>query len=176
MPCEPPRRLFFALWPPAQAVDQIMALSEQLAGIGKLTPPDKLHVTLAFHGSCNAAQYSHLMARAAQLNWPPIELPFDRLGSFQRPRVVWLGMSRPSGLLSGLAAALGQDSTTGDLEANHFVPHITLGRRGSRMHTDLIAPIAWQAREFTLVESGAHGRPGAYHILGRWHLTGADVK
>ncbi|MES1935125.1 RNA 2',3'-cyclic phosphodiesterase [Salinisphaera hydrothermalis] len=166
---EPKRqRLFFALWPPADAAERIAEIGRTLDGPGAVVPCDKLHVTLAFHGACDPAGRDALLARAEHVTIAPFDLVFDRLDGFDKPRLIWLGLSRPPAALFELAEFLRADT----LDPRAFVPHITLQRRAGPISARPVAPIAWTAREFVLAESGARGVPGGYRILARWPLAG----
>lgn len=172
MVAETRRRLFFALWPPASVLDRIEQATFGLPKDGRPTARHQWHVTLAFHGNCDAWQHRQLIERAGSRQWPTIALSFDRLGYFSRPRIAWLGMSWVPTILCELAAHL----AGAGLEAGRFVPHITVRRGCSPVDTGSVVPIGWQAREFTLVESGTHGAPGRYRILARWPLARANVE
>lgn len=165
------RRLFFALWPPATVIAAIQRLQMQL-GPGRATPVAKLHVTLAFHGRCDQTIYRRLLARAEQIRLPAPRLIFDQLGGPAGSGVTWLTMSQPPLPLIQLAAALGPSG----LEERPYMPHITLQRRSQPPPVTSINPIGWQARQFSLVESGAQATPGGYHSLASWRLTGTDVR
>lgn len=165
------QRLFFALWPPADVAARIAAVGAGLATQGSPVPCDKLHLTLAFHGNCDPAARDALIARAGRLSAAPIDMIFDRLDGFTKPRLIWLGLSDPPSSLFQLADFLRGPA----LDQRRFVPHITLRRNAAPITACPIAPIAWRACEFVLVESGAHGAPGAYRMLGRWPLAGAGA-
>ena len=162
------QRLFFALWPPPDIAEQIAETARALDAGGTPVARDKLHVTLAFHGACDAAGRDALIARAERAVAPPIDLLFDRLGGFEKPRLIWLGLSDPPSPLLDLAAFLRGPA----LDPRRFVPHITLLRKAAPISACAVTPLGWRAREFTLVESGAHGAPGTYRILARWPLAG----
>lgn len=166
---EPRRqRLFFALWPPADVAERIVDVIRTLDTTGTPVARDKLHVTLAFHGACDAAERAALIARAERVAAAPIDLVFDRLGGFDKPRLIWLGLSHPPASLLDLAGRLRAPG----LDQRPYVPHITLQRKADRINAGPIAPMTWRAREFVLVESGAHGVPGTYRTLARWPLAG----
>ncbi|MGN8159514.1 RNA 2',3'-cyclic phosphodiesterase [Salinisphaera sp. SWV1] len=162
------QRLFFALWPPPDAARRIADLGAALDAGGAPVACDKLHLTLAFHGNCDAAGREALIARAECVSAAPIDLVFDRLDSFSKPRLIWLGPSDPPQALIDLAAFLRGPG----LDRRRFVPHITLQRKAAPIAARPVAPIAWRAREFVLAESGAHGVAGAYRVLARWPLAG----
>lgn len=161
------QRLFFALWPPRPLAERMIDIARTLFASGAPVAHDKLHVTLAFHGACDAVAREALIARAEQVTVPPIDLVFDRLDGFRKPRIAWLGMADPPAGLLDLAALLRET----ELERRRYIPHITLQRKTSPIAACPVAPIAWRAREFVLAESGANGVPGAYRVLARWPLS-----
>lgn len=163
------QRLFFALWPPAETIERIRAIAATVNGGGRTIPCDKWHVTLAFHGHCDARARAGLIARADCIAAAPIDLVFDRIGGFERPRITWLGMSTVPRALETLAARL-QGAALG---AHRFTPHITLQRGGPIPAARGVVPVTWRAAAFALVESGANGVPGAYRTVARWPLVGA---
>lgn len=170
MPGSRTQRLFFALWPPPAVVENIAALLATLDLDGRRTKPVAWHITLAFHGSCDAAARERLIARAAGIDSPSIDLQLDRVAGFTRPRLIWLGPSIVPISLRSLAVDLGFSAPN----AKAVVPHVTLARDATWSKPVPVTPIAWRAHEFCLVESGANGVAGAYRILARWSLGGAD--
>lgn len=166
-------RLFFALWPDEEAAAQLASLSASLADIaqGKPVPREKIHVTLAFLGEVDARACDEALAAAAGARSQAFTLKLDGVGSFKAARVGWAGCARVpaalSGLQSGLASRLRDRGFA--LEDRPFVPHVTLSRHARRRIPEArIAPIAWEAREFTLVRSETGS--GRYVVMERWAL------
>ncbi len=180
------RRLFFALWPPQWLQEQMHRLAQQLisAGSARLIPPDKLHLTLAFLGSVDAARQACYEQAADALRAAPFTLVLDQTGMWRRSGVVWIGSSRvPEALL-----ALVRDCRLGLArcgyvpETRPFQVHITVARntRGRRHaargrvpaagapHGAL--PLAWPVDHFCLVQSQLQPDGARYEILKRWPL------
>ena len=157
----PTRKLFFALWPDEQERAALAALQAQVTG--RLTPPAKLHMTLAFLGHLSAASVPALLEIRAALAVPPLTLVFDCYGYFARPRIAWAGMTRvPDELVAlheDLVRRLGQ---AGFSAATHgaFKPHVTLARE------------AKQARRACRAGSVGYPRGGAGRIAGGWDVPG----
>ncbi|HXR64524.1 MAG TPA: RNA 2',3'-cyclic phosphodiesterase [Ktedonobacteraceae bacterium] len=97
--------------------------------------PTGIHLTLAFLGELDDAQLAQ--AREAVEYAAGISQPFtyrlSGLGTFgppRQPRVLWMGISEPSGMLhvvhQALALALEQRSFA--VEKRPFSPHLTLAR------------------------------------------------
>lgn len=170
------QRLFFALWPPSDIARHIHEFAQTLDLSGRPVASEKYHITLAFCGRCDAGERDVLIARAARIDLPAIDLVFDRLDCFQKPSLVWLGMSSVPHALFELSQALGSGHDVGA----RFVPHITILRWAAPIEAQPVSPLGWRARQFALVESGTGGSPGTYRIIARWSLgtdgTGPDVK
>lgn len=109
---------------------------------GKLLLPDLrwvdptgIHLTLAFLGELSDGQLEKAMAAAqyAATASRPFAYRLSGLGTFgprRQPRVLWMGISEPSGALhlaqSALALALEQQGFPA--EQRPFSPHLTLAR------------------------------------------------
>lgn len=165
-PATEARRLFFGLWPDTATTESIQQAGDRLLQDGRRIPADKLHLTLAFLGSCTAEDRDALYRRAGQIRLPSFDLVLDRVGYFQRPRIVWLGPTRVPDALTRLAAALGGPA----LENPRFRPHVSLARGATPAAASTLPPIVWNVRHFALIESGAQGQPGIYRTLDSWPL------
>jgi 2'-5' RNA ligase len=152
-----------------------IACSTSLAG-GRQVPEQNLHLTLVFVGNVASADQACLEAGASAIHPPPrFSLRFDRIGSFPRARVIWLGASEvPAGLLRLQAAVAEAVGACGlDVDPRPYAPHVTLRRRIRRPHSASLEPvIGWQADCFWLVESPPPGS-GGYRLLRRFELAPA---
>ena len=164
-------RLFFALWPDDAARDRLamhaVRLATQLAG--KPVPPEKIHLTLTFLGE--VAEEDRAQGVAAAIRSATFEACFDRVGTFRGAKVAWAGSSRPAAAMIELQSALESSLRAAgfDLEERPFRPHMTLVRRISRtLAPEPIEPIAWTAREFSLVRSDTS--TGRYERMDDWKL------
>lgn len=162
------RRLFFGLWPDAATSAAINRVADQLVCDGRRIPSDKLHLTLAFLGRCTDDDVQTVCRCADQICLPPFDLVLDRADYFQRPRLVWLGPAQVPETLTQLASVLAPPA----LENASFRPHVSLARGAKPLAASAISPIVWNVRHFALIESGDHGRPGAYRTLQQWPLDG----
>jgi len=132
-------RLFVALNFPApvrQALWQTVAPVRERGLPVKWVRPDGIHLTLKFLGDAaeeRAAEVQAAPGRAVR-GARPLPLAFADFGvfpDFQRPRVVWAGVTADSGLeilqhrVEQEFAPLGFPT-----EARPFRPHVTLGRAG----------------------------------------------
>lgn len=179
---EPTDRLFFALFPEADAAAQIERLAGRLRqqhGLsGKLLQTGRLHVTL-HHVGDHAGLPADILTRAgeaaASVAMPPFDLVFDRAASFRRSRklpFVLLGTEGETPLKvfqEALGTAM-KRAGLGRWVASSFTPHVTLLYDDHAVAGQAIEPITWTAREFVLVHSLLHQ---TRHVpLARWALQG----
>ena len=172
-------RVFFALWPDTDVRGALAAVAQECKREcgGRLTPPEKLHITLFFVGDVERAMVPRLQGVADALTATPFRLDITELGLWRHNRIVWAGSRSAPPVLAALVsdltrglAALGVKS-----EDRPYVPHVTL-LRNARMaprHTRM-APIAWHARELVLVESVVAGGATLYEVVARWPFCGRE--
>jgi RNA 2',3'-cyclic 3'-phosphodiesterase len=166
-------RLFFALWPRPEAARALAALAEDLVRVcgGKPVPIEKMHITLAFLGEVRAEARPAAVSVASGLRGKAFDSALDRVGSFRGAGVAWAGMSEPPARLVTLQRKLtgALREAAFELEDREFTPHVTVARRIARpIPRASIPPIAWTAREMTLVRSETG--TGRYVIEGSWEL------
>jgi 2'-5' RNA ligase len=160
-------RLFFALWPPHLAREQLAAIARTCAGQfgGQPTREDTIHLTLSFLGEVPEAHLPLLVQRARQVRQAPFDVSIDCLGYWARNRLLWAGCKSPAPELlflnENLQKALGELAPAGD--PHRFAPHLTLVRklpvhRAVRQIPE-IETIRWRCSGFALVLSrlGATG-------------------
>lgn len=169
-------RLFFAIWPEDALRERVLALSAPWRGALRCrwTPPEKLHLTLAFLGDVMADRRPELEAVGASLRLSaPCRLRFDRLELWPRPQVLCLVGEAPESLRE-LVAELNRSLAAAGFatERRPYRPHLTLARHLRRMpEATAFEPIGWQASSLRLVESRPE-LPGApYFSLKSWDLT-----
>jgi RNA 2',3'-cyclic 3'-phosphodiesterase len=182
-PATPTDRLFFAIFPDADAAGRIARLAQNLRSehglTGKPLAADRFHVTLQMLGDypCLPEKVvAAAQAAAAAVRMPPFEVSFDRAASFSRgarnrPFVLQGGegvatlMAFQRLLISALAAGgMAQGA------APAYTPHVTLLYDDRLVEQQPIEPIKWTAHEFVLVHS-LLGQ--SRHIqLARWPLSG----
>ena len=166
-------RLFFALWPPQAARDELAAVAAALVARsgGRAVAASKVHLTLAFLGDTPQDRIALARDAANEARGSVFDACLDRLGSFSRAGVAWAGMSRsPEALLelaAGLSGSLRRRGFV--LDDRPFAAHVTLVRRIERsVGPEPMPPVRWQASEFALVESDR--RTGTYETRGVWEL------
>ena len=167
-------RLFFALDPPPKVRRKIGTLQQALGVEGRAVPAPNFHVTLAFLGMQPPEVIPAASEVAAALEFPSCEVVFDRLGSFRRAGVLWLGVSRVPDALQAfqhdlvgglLAAGIGYDRKPWKF-------HLTLYRK-MRKPPPTMGPIAvpWRLDGFGLVESVSVNRGVEYHTIAGWNAA-----
>ena len=166
-------RLFFALWPDADAAARLERLSGELAILagGRPVPRAKIHLTLAFLGDVGDEALGRALQVAQGIEEPSFEVVLDEVGSFRGARVGWAGCREPArGLVHLQAEIADRLRRTGfALEDRAFAPHVTLARKITRpVRRAASEAIRWQARSFALVRSEL-GK-GSYATLGEWDL------
>lgn len=171
----PTKRLFFALWPDASVRARLAHIGKacQVAG-ARCVAAEHLHCTLVFLGAVTAQQQSLLETGASRIRAETFTLRVDCTGHWPRSRVVWAGVSSvpPEVLrLQAALAALARDSGLA-VEQRRYVPHITLVRNASGLLFDELAqPIAWDIREFLLMESRSTTSGVCYQPLSVYRLS-----
>ena len=97
--------------------------------------PSGIHLTLKFLGDVDPGRPDELVAaiRSAAVGRGPFSVDVGGVGCFpgpHRPRVVWMGIEEPSGVLARIQSDL--EAALGPLgfppEDRKFSPHLTLGR------------------------------------------------
>jgi 2'-5' RNA ligase len=166
-------RHFFALWPDEDAAQSLAALSQSIAAQveGTPVPRDRIHLTLAFLGELAPARAEEAMRAAEAARSRPFEMVLDQVGSFRAARVAWAGCSHAAPGLKALQTRLAKALRSHDfaLEERPFAAHVTLARKISRAPARAaMPPIAWQARDYTLVRSEAG--TGRYTVIKAWRL------
>ena len=169
-------RLFLAAVPDADTAARIHRLAKVLKRahkfMGKLIPPDRLHVSLFFLGGLHEDGVRKVCEAAAETTAPPFHVSFDRTSSFggragNHPLVLFGG---GDGQLKSFRQTFAAGMMRKGLRrwANtNFTPHVTLLYGERRVEECPVVPLGWTVKEFVLVHS-IHG-----HIhLARWPLCG----
>ncbi len=170
-------RLFFALWPDDDVRDRLVAEQRRLQAVfprARWIPRQRLHQTLHFLGRLSPRQRRQARDDAEAIEGACFELALDRLGCFERARVLWIGPSRMPTALLDLHARLGERlaGIGYRMQFEAYRPHVTLARKLRSIPPGVAAaePIRWSVRDFALVESV--DRPGgvAYRVIERYPL------
>ena len=163
------KRLFFALWPDHRQRDRMRDFITPVAKEveGRAVDRRNWHVTLAFIGSFEEQLIPSLQAAAAEVEFQPFRLRFDRVEFWPRPKVASLVAAIVPPELQRLVDV--QNSLLADfgvaVEDRAYRPHITVVRRARPFETQRLAqPAVVEWSGFELVESipqpgGATYRP-----------------
>lgn len=121
----------------------IIRQGQQLLPDLRWVDPTGVHLTLAFLGELDDAQLVKALeaTRYAAARSNAFAYRLSGLGTFgppRHPRVLWMGISEPSGMLDithrALALALEQQGFT--IEKRPFSPHLTLARIKTPLNTE----------------------------------------
>jgi 2'-5' RNA ligase len=167
--------LFLALWPGAGELGQMLAWqkSRDFAASARLTPPQKIHVTLHFLGRVPYERIPELIEKL-EVPAPAVRIVFDRLELWGRGLAVMTAASLPPELQS-LQDALGERllALGVPVESRAYRPHVTLARDAGRLlppepQGGSLPPVEWRSTGYVLVESrgGRYTRVAAYRLGG----------
>lgn len=166
------RRLFFALWPSDRQRELLRdALRPVLTSVeGKRVERRNWHVTVVYIGDFPEEQLPFLQAAAAEIEYEPVRLRFDRLAFWPRAKVACLlPLTTPpplESLVGSLRSAL--EAFDCRLEDRVYRPHITVARRARAFQNlPLTRPIDLEWPSFTLVESVSSQTGAIYRPI--WH-------
>jgi 2'-5' RNA ligase len=107
----------------------------QVVPTARWVDPAGIHLTLAFLGELTDTQLTEAMqaAEIAAQEVDPFTYRLLRLGIFgssQQPRVLWVGIDEPTGVLAQLHRVLNQalEERGFEIDKRPFSPHLTLAR------------------------------------------------
>lgn len=114
--------------------DVIRQVACVLPGV-RWVDPASIHLTLAFLGELSDEQLiaAQEATRAAALQSESFSYQLSRLGIFgspRQPRVIWMGIEEPKGLLQRVHQTVSRElrQREFELETRPFAPHFTLAR------------------------------------------------
>ena len=178
---EPTRRLFFALWPDAEARLALARASRKAVRScgGRPVPPENAHVTLAFLGSVAERRVAEVDAigrntASALALAAPLTLSFGTLVHWARGEILAAVVDEEPQSLQQLAAAL-KDATaaagfTPDLKP--FRPHVTVARKvAHRIAPSVLTGVTWCFDTFALVASRTTPGGSVYSVLESYLLV-----
>jgi 2'-5' RNA ligase len=164
-------RLFVAVWPPEDVVDELCALHRKDRRGVRFVAPENWHVTLRFLGDANpdeaAAALDQLSAAPARARLGPA---VDVLG--ERALVIPVaGLDELAGAVGRLTAAIGRP------ERRRFVGHLTIARLKAPpwMPPTLgsLVSAEFDVREVALVQSRLERDGARYETVQTWALDGS---
>jgi len=172
-------RYFFAVWPDAVLRESLVEWRRAMRvdRAAREVPAANLHMTVAFLGWLSAAQLEAARQAAAAAPWCAVSLAIDRIGYWQRSRIIWAGSRRGSEPLTAASEHLRERLRRLGLriDTRHFVPHVTLYRKARRRPRWPGQTLTWRIDELCLVQSRLSAGSACYDIVDRWSAAG-DVK
>jgi len=193
-------RVFVAIPLPHRLLEELATVQYRLEG--KVSPrsvrwvdPEGVHLTLKFLGDTPKDEIPTVRDALTVVarNAPASTLTAEGLGCFpnpRRPRVLWVGVTEPTGRLKVLYEAIEEAMTSLGYkpERHSFTPHLTLGRvrRGaSRGDKTLISEAVtgtqvgeldtFKADRFELIRSELKPSGAEYTTLETFLLTGGEA-
>lgn len=169
-------RLFYALWPDTalrQAIAAATADTVRQAG-GRPVPASHFHLTLAFLGMVPGRRFVDLIAAGGKVRGDPVEILFDRIEYWPRPKVlVMLATTIPPAGQALVDALWERLEPLGfERESRPWQPHLTLARRFRRppptIESTNLRPGTFQS--LALVESESAPRGVRYRAIAEWPL------
>ena len=150
-------RLFFALWPGKALRERLHEAANRvpIEGAARRVPRHNLHLTLHFIGNVYFEEMVCLQRQARRVRADNFSFDIDCVGSFNKPRVAWLGCHDAPVALAGLQAQLGRQLQLCGYhpEARRYHPHVTVARKTMPVSdSGPFEPISWMVTEFALVE------------------------
>lgn len=167
-------RLFFALYPPDDAVAQISHCASQAQQYygGRIMRPDTLHLTLAFLGQTDTEQMQQIIASAPDWQVATGRITLSRIGYFRRPRVVWLGPEpeQPEWLYRVYDSLWDKLESLGwNRPETPFRPHVSL-LRNANLSTEVVMAcpsVSWVTGDAVLIASTPQPGGSSYQVLAR---------
>jgi len=163
-------RLFFALWPDADAAARLAGIAAELTvhAPGRRVHPKNHHVTLAFLGEIPDSQLALLQRVAGSVKAHRFTMAFDSLEYWPQSQVVVAAARKSSPELLRLAVQL--HAATGPAP-QRLRAHVTLARKMTQAPVlQAMSTIGWEAVSFSLVRSDTGGAESAYTVLDTWPL------
>lgn len=175
-------RLFAAIRPPAEVVDALLDLEDDIAG-ARWQDENQLHLTLRFFGEIEPRQADDLDAALQAVRAAPFALALRGVGHFEtkgKAHTLWAGLA-PSDELIALRRQVETAARRAGLapESRKFAPHITLARlnRASGPALPFLAAQSalhgepWPVEAFDLMESTLTPAGAEYETVRRYRLS-----
>ncbi|HJV26602.1 MAG TPA: RNA 2',3'-cyclic phosphodiesterase [Aromatoleum sp.] len=169
-----PARVFFALWPDEATASRLFCLSSDAhaACKGRRMRRDTIHLTLAFIGDVPPERLAQLLAVGDRVPPAAFTLRIDRIAGWRHNRIIWAGADSAPEPLTSLVERLNAALAEADfpVEQRKFAPHVTLLRKaeGELPREEIVPPIDWRVRGFSLIESLRSHEGAQYVPLRTW--------
>ena len=168
------RRMFLAIWPNDQQVEQLYSMQSQYAGWGREVLPENFHITLLFLGEITHETSDCLSQAAQDTLVQPFHVRLDRLGYFSKTKIFWVGPETVPAELESLFKGLRNCARRCGISklSKRYTPHVSLLRKCEIPVTDPeFVPIEWQVDEFHLVESRMERGGARYYAVESFPLA-----
>lgn len=146
------------------------------SGAVRWSRPGSIHLTLQFLGDVAPERIGAISEALREVcaGQGPFVIGMQDLGVFPNPRrlrVVWVGISEPSGALAALQKEISRtlEPLGFEPEQRAFTPHLTLGRASRRASTRELAELGELITHF---EAGVLGQVVVDHVI----LMRSDLK
>lgn len=169
-------RLFFALWPSAQAASSLHAWAQKAAREtnGRVTRAETIHLTLAFLGEVDQEKIPLAIEAGRGTGGKAHCLAVEQARYWKHNRIVWVGPNEIPAPLAALAAELKSNLVQAGfgMEERAFAAHVTLIRKaGEPRGLPPLPAIEWPVDEFVLVRSVLAPEGSRYETIGRFALA-----
>jgi 2'-5' RNA ligase len=169
------QRLFFALWPPMETSLKLFDLAGKWPrGEGRRVTPENIHLTLAFLGPVTPSFGRCAEQVSGAIRSEPFTMTLEQIGCWSRSGILWVGPAHVPKALLQLVQALNTGLVTCGYvpEKRPYSAHLTLVRKVRHCReTQSIEPLAWEVRQFCLVQSQTNADGVRYEILRTWELS-----
>jgi 2'-5' RNA ligase len=140
----------------------------------RVTPPEKLHLTLHFLGQVEESTEAALIEALSAIRHDTFTLALAAHGSFRSGGVAWIAPAPSPSLASLHKATRDAVASVGLHTSEDWTPHVTLARHaGNVAFPQTSEPVFWHVDRYALVWS----TEGKYVELMSWRLvdTGDDA-
>jgi RNA 2',3'-cyclic 3'-phosphodiesterase len=126
------QRLFIAIDLPDQIAQSLIELDPHYRGL-VFSPPEQIHLTLAFFAAVSAPTTDLLKEKLAAISFRAFFLPITGLGTFAKkgaPRILWIGVGHAHPHLFQLHKRVNEAALACNLpiEERAWTPHFTIAR------------------------------------------------
>ncbi len=153
------KRIFLALLPDPLLIKKLVQLQKKFSG--QKTPPDHLHLTLAFLGNQPVSAIPELIHFMDHMRFMSFNLSLDKIGYFSKVRLNWIGPTIIPEELHQLHKTTRHFLIPAYIadKKEIFRPHITLARQSASINMHVTEPIIWHVNRLVLMQSILNTEP-----------------